>query len=145
MGAVMEDYSKAIKDIQIPDRLSNAEVISWLHSKDINWKYMLFFKKYSSLTDEVISNWLNISVRTLRNYRRPDNIIKENVKEQLLLLLTLFKHGNEVFGSSKDFNRWLNEGNFYFDGNSPVSYLNTVTGIRFVENRLIAMEYGDNV
>jgi len=145
MGAVIEKYGKELKNIKIPDRLSNAEVISWLHSNDINWRYMLYFKQYSLLKDEVISKWLNISVRTLRNYRKPDNKLKENVKEHLLLLISLFKHGNEVFGSSEDFNKWLNEENFYFDGNTPVSYLNTVTGIRLVENRLTAMEYGDNV
>jgi uncharacterized protein (DUF2384 family) len=134
-----------IKKIQIPGRLSNTEVITWLHSKEIDWKYMLLFKQYTSLKDEVISNWLNISVKTLRNYRKPANKLKENVKEQLILLLSLFKQGNEIFGSSKNFNKWLNEENFYFDGGAPVSYLNTVTGIRFVESRLIAMEYGDNV
>ena len=145
MGVEIKNYSKELKNIKIPGRLSNAEVISWLQSEDINWKYMLFFKQYSSLKDETISKWLNISVRTLRNYRKPDNKLKDNVREQLLLLLSLFKHGNEIFGSSEDFNNWLNEENFYFDGNRPVSYLNTVTGIRFVENRLTAMEYGDNV
>ena len=88
---------------------------------------------------------LNISVRTLRNYKKPENKFKKNVKEQLLLLLSLYKHGNEVFGSSEEFNNWLNSENFYFDGVAPVTLLNTVTGIRFTEDRLTAMEYGDNV
>lgn len=145
MGIVIENYSKEIGNIQIPEKLSNAEVISWLQTRDVDWKYLLFFKQYSSLKDDVISKWLNISVRTLRNYRKPNNKLKDNVKEQLLLLLSLFKLGNEVFGSSSNFNKWLNEDNFFFDGKTPVSYLNTVTGIKFVESRLIAMEYGDNV
>ncbi|MEZ4822026.1 MAG: antitoxin Xre/MbcA/ParS toxin-binding domain-containing protein [Ignavibacteria bacterium] len=28
---------------------------------------------------------------------------------------------------------------------SPITFLNTITGIRFVNDRLTAMEYGDNV
>lgn len=145
MSNVLEEQFREFKKIQIPDKLSNAEVISWLHSKEIDWKYMLLFKQYSSLKDDVISNWLNISVKTLRNYRKPEIKLKDNVKEQLLLLLSLFKHGNEVFGSSEEFNKWLSDENFYFDREAPVSYLNTIAGIRFVENRLTAMEYGDNV
>jgi uncharacterized protein (DUF2384 family) len=145
MSKIPEEQLRELQDVQIPYRLSNTEVISFLHSREIDWKYVLLFKRYSSLKDEIISNWLNISVKTFRNYRKPDTKLKENVKEQLILLLSLFKHGNEVFGSSKEFNRWLNDDNFFFDGKAPVSYLNTVAGIRFVENRLAAIEYGDNI
>lgn len=130
---------------QIPDRMSDGEVLNWLQSKEINWSHMKMFKEYSSRRDEIISNWLNISVRTLRNYKKPENKFKNNIKEHLLLLLSLYKHGNEIFGSSDEFNKWLNTENFYFDGAAPVSFLNTVTGIRFTEDRLTAMEYGDNV
>ena len=100
---------------------------------------------HAAVTDEAIAKWLNISVRTLRNYKKPENKFKDNIKEQLLLLLSLFKHGNDVFGSSSSFNEWLNAGNFFFDGTAPASYLNTVTGVRFVDDRLTAIEYGDNV
>jgi uncharacterized protein (DUF2384 family) len=147
MENVIEKYAgeNEVSEIQIPYELSNTDVITWLHSKEIDWKYMVIFKNYTSLKDETISDWLNISVKTLRNYRKPENKLKDNLKEQLLLLLSLFKHGSEIFGSIEDFNKWLNEENFYFDGKAPVSYLNTIAGIRFVESRLIAMEYGDNV
>ena len=130
---------------QIPGRMSDSDVLYWLNSKEINWSYMKMFKDYSSRRDEIISKWLNISVRTLRNYQKPEMKLKKNIKEQLLLLISLYKHGNEVFGSSEDFNKWLNSENFYFDGEAPVTFLNTITGIRFTEDRLTAMEYGDNV
>ncbi|MBN2885073.1 DUF2384 domain-containing protein [Patescibacteria group bacterium] len=143
MGKVKEKQFAELK--QIPDSISDSEVLYWLKSKEINWSYMKMFKDYSSRRDEVISNMLNISVRTLRNYKKPENKFKNNIKEQLLLLLSLYKHGNEVFGSSEEFNNWLNSENFYFDGVAPVTFLNTITGIRFTEDRLTAMEYGDNV
>jgi uncharacterized protein (DUF2384 family) len=82
--------------------------------------------------------------------------VKVNVKEQVLLLLSLIKHGVEIFGSMKEFESWLNQENFYFDNKSPVSFLNTITGspvsflntitgIKFIDDRLTAMQYGDNV
>lgn len=63
----------------------------------------------------------------------------------MLLLLALIKYGTAVFGTVKEFDQWLNRSNFYFDNKSPNAYLNTITGIRFVDDRLTAMEYGDNV
>jgi uncharacterized protein (DUF2384 family) len=71
--------------------------------------------------------------------------VKVNVKEQVLLLLSLIKHGVEIFGSMKEFESWLNQENFYFDNKSPVSFLNTITGIKFIDDRLTAMQYGNNV
>ena len=102
-------------------------------------------KKRSANTDDVIAAWLNISVRTLRNYRKPENQIKDNIKEHALLLMSLFVHGIDVFGDAEKFNEWLGAENFFLDGQSPSSLLRTVSGIRFVNDRLQAMEYGDNV
>ncbi|WP_245826382.1 MbcA/ParS/Xre antitoxin family protein [Spirosoma rigui] len=44
-----------------------------------------------------------------------------------------------------EFDQWLNRKNFFFDNKSPNSFLNTVTGVRFVDDRLTALEHGDNV
>jgi uncharacterized protein (DUF2384 family) len=130
---------------KIPNRISDTEILNLINTVNINWRYLKFFKEYAELKDDSISEWLNITVKTLRNYKKPDYTFKDNIKEQLILLLTLFKHGSEVFGDVDEFRSWLYAENFYFDGKSPVSYLNTVTGIRFVDDRLTAMEFGDNV
>jgi uncharacterized protein (DUF2384 family) len=102
-------------------------------------------KTCTRFTDDILSDWLNISVKTFREYKKPNSVFKENVKEQVLLLLSLIKHGIEVFGSVNEFDNWLNRDNFYFDNKSPMSFMNTVTGIKFIDDRLTAMEYGDNV
>ncbi len=130
---------------EVPGQISDSEVLTVLQKKDINWKYINTLKELTDFNDDVISEWLNISVRTLRTYRQPENKFKENIKEHILLLISLIKHGIQVFGSSKLLNQWLNSANFYFDGKNPNDYLNTVSGIRFVDDRLTAMEYGDNV
>ena len=130
---------------QISNRISDSEVITYLYSKKIDWSYMERFKELSSLKDEKISYWFSISVKTLRKYKNPEVKFRNNIKEKLILLLSLFKHGIEVFGDIKEFNAWLDSENFYFDGAKPDSFLTSVTGIRFVNDRLTAMEYGDNV
>jgi uncharacterized protein (DUF2384 family) len=129
----------------VPGHINEGEILHLLYSTDINWKHVNAIKTLTDFNDNILSDWLNISVKTFREYKKPKSIFKENIKEQVLLLLSLIKHGIEIFGSSKEFDNWLNQENFYFDNKNPVSFLNTITGIKFIDERLTAMEYGDNV
>ncbi|OLY94671.1 putative toxin-antitoxin system antitoxin component, TIGR02293 family [Cnuella takakiae] len=130
---------------EMPGQINDSEILDLLYTRELDWKYMDAIKSLTAFSDETISDWFNISVKTLREYRKPGSSFKNNVKEQLLLLLTLIKHGTSVFGSHTAFDNWLRTPNFFFDQKVPASFLNTVTGIRFVNDRLTAMEYGDNV
>lgn len=143
MKTDMVNYDKVLKSV--PDRISESEILYMLQNKEINWEYLDTIKAYTDLTDETISLWLNISVRSFRSYRQPNLRLKENLKEQVIYLLSLIKHGIDVFGSKDRFNQWLTAKNFLFDGKAPVNFLSTVTGIRFIDDRLTAIEYGDNV
>ncbi len=129
----------------VPGHINDSEILSFLYSREVNWQHVNAIKTLTDFNDTIISDWLNVSVKTFREYKKPPTTFKENVKEQVLLLLALIKHGIAVFGSVKEFDQWLNGSNFYFDNKSPNAYLNTVTGLRFVDDRLTAMEYGDNV
>jgi putative toxin-antitoxin system antitoxin component (TIGR02293 family) len=128
----------------VPKQFSDSALISYLQTKDIDWKYVSEIKKMTDFSDQTISNWLNISVKTFRSYKQPENKFKENLKEHVLLLISLIKHGISVFATQKGFETWLNTDNFFFDSKSPISFLNTVSGIRYVQDRLTALEYGDN-
>jgi putative toxin-antitoxin system antitoxin component (TIGR02293 family) len=129
----------------VPKSINDSEILNLLYHNDINWQYLNALKTYTDFKDDTISDWLNISVKTFREYKKPQSSFKENVKEQVLLLLSLIRHGVDVFGSVKEFDLWLNQENFYFDNKAPISYMNTITGIRFIDDRLTALEYGDNV
>jgi uncharacterized protein (DUF2384 family) len=130
---------------QIPNRISDIEVQELLRTDQVNWSYMARLKDVTALQDEIISNWLNISVKTFRHYKKPVTKFKDNIKEKVILLLSLFEHGIDIFGSREEFYTWLKTENFYFDKKAPVSFLTTVTGTRYVDSRLTAMEYGDNI
>jgi uncharacterized protein (DUF2384 family) len=136
-------YARIINSI--PVRISDSEIHNLLQTNDINWEYIDTIKEMTDLNDEVISLWLNISVRSFRSYRQSNSMLKENLKEHIILLLSLIKHGTQVFGSKDGFDQWLTTENFFLDSKTPVTFLNTVTGIRFIDERLTAMEYGDNV
>ncbi len=129
----------------IPERISDSELLSILDSTNVNWEYVKFIKEFTNFKDELLSEWLNINVKTFRNYKKTDVQLKENLQEQIVLLISLFKHGLEVFGEMEDFHRWLDTENFFLDREKPIKFLKTITGIRFIDNRLTAIEYGDNV
>lgn len=138
------NYESAILKI-VPNSINDSEILHLLNTTDINWKYVDTIKTFTDFNDDILSDWLNISVKTFREYKKPESIFKENIKEHVLLLLSLMKHGSEIFGSMKEFESWLDRENFYFDNKCPASFVNTITGIKFIDDRLTAMEYGDNV
>jgi uncharacterized protein (DUF2384 family) len=57
----------------------------------------------------------------------------------------LFKHGIETFGTKKNFKSWLEKKNFFFDKKSPIEFMNTLDGIKFIDDRPTGIAYGDNV
>ncbi|WP_315822560.1 antitoxin Xre/MbcA/ParS toxin-binding domain-containing protein [Paraflavitalea speifideaquila] len=130
---------------EVPGQINDSEILDFLYTKEVNYKHINAIKDLTAFTDDTISDWLNVSVRTFREYRKPKSTFKENVKEHVLLLLSLIKHGKEVFVSPKAFDTWLDTPNFYFDNKTPSTFLNTITGIKFVDDRLTAMEFGDNI
>jgi uncharacterized protein (DUF2384 family) len=130
---------------EVPAILSDSDILTILQTRDVNWQYVKTIKSLTNINDDVLSEWLNISVKTFRTYRQPKNKFKESLKEHIILLLSLFNHGIAVFGTHIEFDLWLKTSNFYLDNRRPDTFLNTVSGIRFVDDRLTAMEFGDNV
>jgi len=128
----------------IPAQINPAQVLALVHEGKITSRYMSILKNVSEIADDVISDWLNINVKTFRTYKSKNVKIKEDLQEHTVMLLSLMKHGSEVFGDSDAFNDWLDTDNFYLNWKKPNIYLNTISGIQFIDDQLTAMEYGDN-
>ena len=136
-------HKKILKNI--PNRINDIDILLYLQSEKVNWEYVQTLKESTQFNDEVLSNWLNVSVKTFRSYKKPKQDINVNIKEHVLLLLSLIQHGKKVFNSIQKFEEWLKRENYYFNRNAPIEYLKTITGIRFIDDRLTALEYGDNI
>lgn len=128
----------------IPERITDSQILQLLKKGNVDHRHILYFKQQSNMSDEILSTWFNVNVKTFRNYKKKENRLNENLKEHIILLVSLYKHGKEVFGSSDLFTQWLQKNNFFFDGEKPIKFLKTITGIRFVKDRLTGIEYGDN-
>jgi putative toxin-antitoxin system antitoxin component (TIGR02293 family) len=126
-------------------RFNEMDMLNHLRTETKTEEYLNRIKSISRVNDKTISGWLNITEKTLRTYKQANTSVRDNIKEHILYLLRLMILGNGVFGSGEEFEKWLNTPNFIFNNDRPANFLNTITGIRFVIDRLTAMEFGDNV
>ena len=129
---------------EIPIRMGSWEVLNLIHSGKIKSGHLGLLKASMNLNDDTISFFLSINVKTYRAYKNNSVSIKEDLQEHVVMLLSLVKHGVEIFGSNDNFNKWLTTKNFQL-GKKPIEYLNTINGIKLVDDRLTGIEYGDNV
>jgi putative toxin-antitoxin system antitoxin component (TIGR02293 family) len=129
----------------IPARVTPSLVLGSIGKKRFDRRYFIAFKHLSTLPDTELADKLNINVKTLRRYRNHTVEVKKPLQEHVIILASLLKHGLEVFGDKEKLTEWLTKKNLLLDGNSPIDFLDTISGIQFVEDRLIAIEYGDNV
>ncbi|TRX34975.1 DUF2384 domain-containing protein [Flavobacterium sp. ZT3R18] len=69
----------------------------------------------------------------------------ESEKLIIKALDALYVHAESLFDSKGDFDIWLDTPNFFTDKHPPRELLDTLEGIKFINDRLTDMEYGDNV
>jgi len=130
---------------KLPDEVNEVAVLSYLETENVSLSSLESLREMAFFNEVVIADWLNVNVKTLRNYKNKNTPLKGHVQEKIVILLSLFKHGETVFGNYKLFSEWLERPNFYFDNKSPASFLTTFSGALFIDDRLAAMAHGDNI
>jgi putative toxin-antitoxin system antitoxin component (TIGR02293 family) len=104
-------------------------------------RVLLALAKTVSLNIQELANILHISERTLQRY--DDNeIIKTEYAEKAVELARLYTRGEEVFGSIEKFKRWIKTPGLVFNGETPVSMLDTSAGFDMVFKELGRIEHG---
>lgn len=135
-------YQKVIDSL--PSLADGEDVLQFLMAHDITGSYFHVMKEITQLNDEYIASLLSMDVKTFRKYKAANSSLNAITGEYTVLLLSLYKHGQSAFGSFEAFGKWLEEPNFFFDGKMPIEFFTTTSGIRHLDDRLTAMEYGDN-
>ncbi|WP_322969903.1 MbcA/ParS/Xre antitoxin family protein [Faecalibacter sp. LW9] len=134
---------KLIDDL--PDVSDFTNIYHYVNHHTIDQSYIQILDELSGLKDDIISKWLNITTRTYRTYKTKNVSLKDNTKEHIVLLLSLYKHGLEVFTTKEEFEQWLTTPNYLLDSKAPMEFLDTISGLKFIDNRLTAIEFGENV
>lgn len=124
--------------------MNPANMLGFMRSFDNEQGFLHSLKTKTLCTDDRISYWLNMNVKTYRNHRDKGVALKPDTREHLIMLTSLISHGISIFGSPEQLHQWLETENFHFDKQKPADLLNTNSGVRLIDDRLSGMEYGDN-
>ena len=112
-----------------------------LARKGFSKKALLALAKKISLNLQELASILHISERTLQRYD-DDDMIKSEYAEKAVELARLYTRGQEVFGSGDKFKLWMKAPSLIFNGEAPVSVLDTSAGFDMVFTELGRIEHG---
>ena len=93
------------------------------------------------MSEKLLASVLNLSPRTISNYRDQNKDLDANYSEHLLKLIALFEKGKEYLGTIDEFNSWL-EKPFWNSEEKPSDFLNTSGGVDLLIDRLERMAQG---
>lgn len=99
------------------------------------------FAESIKMPEKILASVLNLSPRTISNYRDSNKSLEPNQSEHLLKLIALFEKGKEYLGNIDEFNDWL-EKPFWNSEEKPSDFLNTSGGVDLIANRLERMAQG---
>ncbi len=104
--------------------------------------FFINLQKHSGIRKDELANWVGVDPKTVDNYRRSKKKFKSDVAEKLLQLHRLFALGDELFGSTAEFMDWLEIPSPGLNNQSPISLLNSISGILEVEKQMLRIAHG---
>ena len=84
---------------------------------------------------------VRMTARTLQR-KKPEEKISPESSERAILIGKLYFQGEEIFGDKKKFHRWMDKEILALGGKKPKDFLDTISGIRMVEDVLHRIEHG---
>jgi putative toxin-antitoxin system antitoxin component (TIGR02293 family) len=102
---------------------------------------LIFFLKTSHLDEKRVFKYLDVTKRSLDNYR-PEERMRLYISDRLIHLAELFAKGKEIFGSLENFSEWLNLPSIDRQGEKPIDSIQTRKGIDELLSILGRLEHG---
>lgn len=84
---------------------------------------------------------LNIAERTIQR-KRDDELLDVSTSEQVIQIAEVYSRGNEVFGSSSNFQAWMNTESIPFGGKRPLELLPSRYGAQMILDEIGRIEAG---
>ena len=126
--------------VSIKGRFSNLNLanpfdIVFKARKGVTTKVFYDFADSINMPEKKLALLLNLSSRTIANYKEQNKTLEPAQSEHLLKLIAFFKKGEEVFGNIEEFNYWLNKP-FWNAKEKPIDWLVTPGGVDLVMDEL---------
>ncbi|GLU51392.1 antitoxin Xre-like helix-turn-helix domain-containing protein [Dyadobacter frigoris] len=109
--------------------------------KGLQTKVFYDFAEAIKMPEKSLASIMNLSSRTISNYKESEKMLEPVQGEHLLKLITLFEKGEQIFGSIDEFNYWLKKP-FWNSEEKPMDWLNTSGGVDFLSEEIEKLAQG---
>ncbi len=93
------------------------------------------------MPEKTLASVINLSPRTISNYKEQEKYLDPNYSEHLLKLINLYSFGEEVFGSLEELTLWMNRP-FWNSEEKPIDLINTSGGVDVVYEEIEKLAQG---
>jgi putative toxin-antitoxin system antitoxin component (TIGR02293 family) len=121
--------------------LQNGSGIVFSARKGVKPKIFFEFADSINMPEKKLALLINISSRTIHNYKDQQKPLEPVQSEHLLKLIALFVKGEDVFGNIDEFNYWLQKP-FWNSKEKPIDWLTTPGGVDLVMDELARLSHG---
>ena len=113
------------------------------HSARMGLKTKIFydFAETIKMPEKNLAAIINLSARTISNYKEKKKSLEPLYSEHLLKLISLYEKGEEIFGSIDEFNYWLKKP-FWDSDEKPIDWLITSGGVDLVTEEIDQLAQG---
>ena len=122
------------------DFVSNHAIFSTAR-KGVRTKIFYDFAETIKMSERNLASIINLSSRTISNYKEKRKMLEPTYSEHLLKLIALYEKGEEIFGNIDEFNYWLNKP-FWKSEEKPIDWLVTTGGVDLVTEEIENLAQG---
>ncbi len=109
--------------------------------KGIRPKVFYDFADSIKMPEKKLATLINLSSRTISNYKDQQKSLEPVQSEHLLKLIALFGKGEELFGNIDEFNYWLQKP-LWSSKEQPIDWLMTSGGVDLVNDEMDRLAHG---
>ena len=121
--------------------IQNGSGIVFSARKGVKPKIFFEFADSINMPEKKLAMLINISSRTIHNYKDQQKPLEPVQSEHLLKLIALFGKGEDIFGNIDEFNYWLQKP-FWNSREKPIDWLTTPGGVDLVMDELGRLSHG---
>lgn len=121
--------------------LNNLNAIVLTARKGLKVKVFYDFAETIDMPEKKLAEVINISSKTISNYKNGEKLLGPTYSEHLLKLIQLFEKGEELFGNVEEFNYWLKKP-FWNKKSAPNDLINTNGGVDLIMHELSKLAEG---
>ena len=94
-----------------------------------------------NMPEKTLASVINLSPRTISNYRDQEKGLDPIYSEHLLKLINLYNFGKDIFGNLDEFTLWMNRP-FWNSVDKPIYFISTSGGVDLVYEEIEKLAQG---